>query len=68
VSPEDRQALAAQARAEQLWASFDASRKFAVRFGLFPAAELEAAIRDGHDARDLAAALMNIAQNGGTNA
>lgn len=57
--------LATQAKAEHMWASFDASKKFAVRFGLFPAAEMTAAVNEGHDAQDLAAALMAIAAKKG---
>lgn len=52
--------LAAKARAESLYASFTPSEKRGVEFGLFPNHKMEVAMKEGHDLRYLAIALLDI--------
>jgi hypothetical protein len=59
----DRQAsrLAAVGKAERMWAAFDRNQRTGVRFGMFPAAEMQAAEREGYNGRLLSVALMDCA-------
>lgn len=52
-------------KAEKMWEQFDDNQKRAVRFGMFPAAEMEAADKEGYDGRLLAVALMDCASKDG---
>lgn len=55
----------AQEKAKQMWAALDANAKRGVRFGLFPATVMQAAIAEGHDSRTLSVALMDCARRDG---
>lgn len=64
-----REHCTVKAKAAELWSSFDDNQKTLVRFGMFPADEMQAATAAGFDGRDLAVALMDCAsQNGGMRA
>ncbi len=52
-------------KAAALWQSFTDNEKACVRFGMFPAKPMEAAVSEGHDSRLLAVALMDCAKNNG---
>jgi hypothetical protein len=51
------------AKAQELWASFDANERYGVKFGLFPHAKMTAAEAEGYDGHRLVVALMDL---GGT--
>jgi len=58
-----------QAKATELWATFDQNEQFGVRFGMFPAKKMQEAEREGFDGRELCVALMAVAdKNGGMRA
>ena len=61
--------LLCQQKAELMWAAFTDNQKTGCRFGMFPAAEMHAADKEGFDGRLLAVALMDCAsKNGGMRA
>lgn len=56
-------------KAQAIWDGMDKNERTAVRFGMFPAAKMEAASKEGYDGRLMAVALMNCAEkNGGMRA
>jgi hypothetical protein len=61
-------ALCAQ-KAQQLWDGFDENQRAGVRFGMFPAEPMQAAMKEALDSRMLCVALMDVAsKNGGMRA
>lgn len=58
-----------QQKAETMWADFDDNAKTGIRFGMFPAKEMQAADAEGYDGQMLSCALMDCAsKNGGMRA
>ena len=57
--------LAAHGKAEQMWATMTKNEKVGVRFGMFPAAKMQAAVSEGHDSKEISVALMNCAEKDG---
>ena len=55
----------AKIKASAMWQSFTPNQKAGVRFGMFPAKEMQSAIAEGHDCRLLSVALMDEAQKDG---
>ena len=56
-------------KAQDIWNAMDKNAQTGVRFGLFPAPVMQAAETEGYNGRDLAVALMDVAQqNGGMRA
>jgi len=48
-----------------MWDRFDSNEKHGVRFGLFPAREMQEAEAEGYNFRDISVALMDIAARDG---
>lgn len=57
--------LSCHQKAEKIWQEMDSSEKFGVRFGMFPAAKMQAAMAEGYDSRELSIALMDQATKDG---
>lgn len=57
--------VVADAKAREIWDSMDDNEKTGVRFGMFPAGRMQDAESDGYNGKDLAVALMNIAEEEG---
>lgn len=56
------------AKAQEIWDSMDANERHGVRFGMFPAAKMQAADKEGYG-NELSIALIDIAsKNGGMRA
>jgi hypothetical protein len=53
--------LAAFLRAEGLWATFTASERRGVQFGMFPAEKMRQVEAEGYDPRHLSLGLMRLA-------
>jgi len=61
--------LATRAKAEVIWEQLNASQRFGIRVGLFPAEVMRAAEKEGFGGRELCVALMDVAKkNGGMHA
>jgi hypothetical protein len=57
--------LDAALKAAELWNSMTDNERHGIRFGLFPAKIMEAAAKEGFNARELCVALMNCAKKDG---
>ena len=56
-------ALDYEAKAAELWNTFDANNRAGVRFGLFPFDIMTAAEAEGYKGQPLSVALMDYAEN-----
>ena len=55
-----------KAKAATMWLAMDRSEQTGVRFGMFPAVAMQEAAALGYDGKELAVALMDLAnKNGG---
>ncbi len=60
---------ATRQKAQAIWDSMDKNERTGVRFGMFPHGKMVAAEQEGHNGKDLAVALMDLAsKNGGMRA
>lgn len=65
LTPEETMKLFCAQRARAMWAVFTPNEKAGVRFGMFPAAAMTEATKEGYDARLLSLALMDCAKSDG---
>lgn len=57
--------LAYKAKAAAMWLAMDKSEQTGVRFGMFPAMAMQEAEALGYDGKELAVALMELANKSG---
>lgn len=65
ISDRDAVRFLAQSKAKDIWLAMDKNQRAGVRFGMFPAQVMQAAIAEGHDSRLLSVALMDCAERDG---